>query len=152
VVPHHNILGIHISLRLGILADEQPEGDEPLPANANVDVKLLWMTELTLVAIGSYNDNNKRNMAWKWFTHVCPLAHPTMDPDAKIWYHASDMILHIHSDASYLSVSNARNLLGGLLFCGDKPPNEENINGSILNVAAIIKNVVVSAAGSEEVP
>jgi hypothetical protein len=25
-------------------------------------------------------------------------------PDATIRYHASDMILHIHSDASYLSV------------------------------------------------
>jgi hypothetical protein len=29
--------------------------------------------------------------------------------DATIRYHASDMILHIHSDASYLSISNARN-------------------------------------------
>jgi uncharacterized coiled-coil protein SlyX len=28
-------------------------------------------------------------------------------PDSTIRYHASDMILHIHSDASYLSVSNA---------------------------------------------
>jgi hypothetical protein len=28
-------------------------------------------------------------------------------PDATIIYHASDMILHIHSDASYISVSNA---------------------------------------------
>jgi hypothetical protein len=29
------------------------------------------------------------------------------DPDATIIYHASHMILNIHSDASYLSVSNA---------------------------------------------
>jgi hypothetical protein len=36
-------------------------------------------------------------------------------PDATIRYHASDMILPIHSDASYLSVSNARSHLGGLL-------------------------------------
>jgi hypothetical protein len=28
-------------------------------------------------------------------------------PDTTIRYHASDMILNIHSDASYLSVSNA---------------------------------------------
>jgi hypothetical protein len=42
--------------------------------------------------------------------------------DTTIRYHASDMILHIHSDASYLSVSNARSRLGGLFFCGDKPP------------------------------
>jgi hypothetical protein len=44
-------------------------------------------------------------------------------PDATIRYHASDMILHIHSDASYLSVSNARSRLGGLFFLGNKPPS-----------------------------
>jgi hypothetical protein len=37
-------------------------------------------------------------------------------PDATIRYHASDMILHIHGDASYLSVSHARSHLGGLFF------------------------------------
>jgi hypothetical protein len=51
-------------------------------------------------------------------------------PDATIRYHASDMKLHIHSDASYLSVSNARSRLGGLFFLGNK-------------------NVVASAAESE---
>jgi hypothetical protein len=70
-------------------------------------------------------------------------------PDATIRYHASDMILHIHSDASYLSVSNARSRLGGLFFCGDKSPHEDNINDSILNVASVIKNMVASAAESE---
>jgi hypothetical protein len=59
------------------------------------------------------------------------------------------MILHIHSDASYLSVSNARIRLGGLFFCGDKSPHEDNLNGSILNVTSVIKNVVASAAESE---
>jgi hypothetical protein len=70
-------------------------------------------------------------------------------PDATIRYHASDMILHIHSDASYLSVSNAHSRLGGLFFCGDKSPQQDTLNGSILNVAAVIKNVVASAAESE---
>jgi hypothetical protein len=59
------------------------------------------------------------------------------------------MILHIHSDASYLSVSNARSRLGGLFFCGDKSPHEDKLNGSILNMASVIKNVVASAAESE---
>jgi hypothetical protein len=72
-------------------------------------------------------------------------------PDATIRYHASDMILYIHSDASYLSVSNARSRLGGLFFCGDKPPQEDNLNGSILNVASVLNNVVASAAESEVV-
>jgi hypothetical protein len=70
-------------------------------------------------------------------------------PDAIICYHASYMILHNHSDASYLSVSNARSRLGGLFFCGDKPPLQDNLNDSIINVASVIKNVVASAAESE---
>jgi hypothetical protein len=70
-------------------------------------------------------------------------------PDAATRYHASDLILRIHSDTSYLSVSHARSRLGGLFFCGDTPPNEENLNGSILNVAFVIKNVAAPAAESE---
>jgi hypothetical protein len=70
-------------------------------------------------------------------------------PDATIRHHALYMILHIHSDASYLSVSNALSRLGGLFFCGDKPPLEDTLNGSILNVVSVIKNVVASAAESE---
>jgi hypothetical protein len=67
-------------------------------------------------------------------------------PDATIRYHASDMILQIHSDASYLSVSNARSRLGGLFILGNKSPDQETLNGSNLNVAAVIKKVVASAA------
>jgi hypothetical protein len=72
------------------------------------------------------------------------------NPEATIRYHASDMILHIHSDASYLSVSNARSRLGGMFFCGYKSPQQDNLNGSILNVATVINNVVASAAESED--
>jgi hypothetical protein len=63
-------------------------------------------------------------------------------PDATLRYHASDMVLHIHSDASYLSVSNARSRLGGLFFLGNKFTEQETLNVSILNIAAIIKSVV----------
>jgi hypothetical protein len=59
------------------------------------------------------------------------------------------MILHIHSDASYLSVSNARSRLGGRFFLGNESPKQDKLNGSILNVASVIKNVVASAAESE---
>jgi hypothetical protein len=70
-------------------------------------------------------------------------------PDATIRYHAYDMILNIHIDSSYLSVSNARSRLGGLFFLGNKSPEQETLNGSILNVAATIKNEVASAVESE---
>jgi hypothetical protein len=59
------------------------------------------------------------------------------------------MILHIHIDASYLSVSNAHSRLRGLFFFGDKSPQQDNLNGSIPNVASVIKNVVASADESE---
>jgi hypothetical protein len=52
------------------------------------------------------------------------------------------MILHIHSDASYLSVSNERSRLGDLFFCGNKSPEQDKLNGSILNVVSVIKNAV----------
>jgi hypothetical protein len=59
------------------------------------------------------------------------------------------MILYIHSDASYLSVSNARSRFGGLFVLGNKFPEQDTLNGSILNVAAVIKKVVASAAEPE---
>jgi hypothetical protein len=70
-------------------------------------------------------------------------------PDATIRYHAFDMVLHIHSNASYLSVSNSRSRLGGLFFLGNKSPEHKTINGYILNVASVIKNVVASDAESK---
>jgi hypothetical protein len=66
-------------------------------------------------------------------------------PDTTIRYHVSDMILHIHSDAPYLSVSNARSRLGGLFFCGDKSPQQDKRNGSILNVVAYAAESEVGA-------
>jgi hypothetical protein len=69
--------------------------------------------------------------------------------DATIRYHASDMILYIHSDASYLSVSKARSRLGGPFLLGKKSPKQDIFNRSILNVASVIKNVVASSAKSE---
>jgi hypothetical protein len=69
--------------------------------------------------------------------------------DATIRYHASKMILYINSDASYLSVSNTRSRLGGLFFLGNKPPEHDKLDGSILNVAPVIKIVVAPAAESE---
>jgi hypothetical protein len=70
-------------------------------------------------------------------------------PEATIRYHASDMILHVHSDAPYMSVSNTRSRLGGLFFLGNKNPDQDKLNGSIINVASVIKNVVASAAEAE---
>jgi hypothetical protein len=68
--------------------------------------------------------------------------------DAVITYHASDMKLAAHSDASYLSEPKARSRAGGHFFLSSSaeiPPN----NGAILNIAHIIKHVMASATEAE---
>ncbi len=70
---------------------------------------------------------------------------------ATIRYVASDMILNVHSDASYLSEPRARSRIGALFFLGSnpKPRNPIKLNGSIHTVATICKFVVASAAEAE---
>jgi hypothetical protein len=50
------------------------------------------------------------------------------NPDATIRYHKSDIILHIRSKASYISVSHARIRLGGLFYCRNKHPQADKLN------------------------
>ncbi len=68
--------------------------------------------------------------------------------DAVLSYHASDMVLAVHSDPSYLSEPKACIRAGGHFFLLSDtiiPPN----NGSVLNTAHIIKNVMSSATEAE---
>ena len=66
-------------------------------------------------------------------------------------YVASEMILNVHSDASYLSKSHARSRLGGYFFLGGNPKPHKPIylNGPIHTMANICKFVVASAAEAE---
>jgi len=69
-------------------------------------------------------------------------------PDAILTFHASNMILNVHSDASYLIEPKARSRAGGHFFMSsgeEDPPN----NGAVANVATIIKSVMSSAAEAE---
>jgi hypothetical protein len=66
-------------------------------------------------------------------------------PETKIRYHASDMILHIHSDASYVSENEAKSRAGGFFYMGNK--NDKKLtNGAILIVSKVLKHVMSSAA------
>jgi hypothetical protein len=57
------------------------------------------------------------------------------------------MILAIHSDVAYLVEPEARSRAGGFFYLGNK--DGKLINGSILMIAKIIKNVVSSASEAE---
>ncbi len=68
--------------------------------------------------------------------------------DAVLSYHASNMVLAVHSDASYLSEPKAHSRAGGHFFLSSDttiPPN----NGTVLSIAHIIKNVMSSATEAE---
>ena len=73
--------------------------------------------------------------------------------NTKIHYTASDMILYIHSDASYLSEPRARSRAGRYYFLGDNrpdmttpPTNSPRLNGPIHSISRIMSNVMGSAA------
>ncbi len=68
--------------------------------------------------------------------------------DAVLSYHASDMVLAVHRNTSYLSEPKACSRAGGNFFLSSDttiPPN----NGAVLNIAHIIKNVMSSATEAE---
>ena len=67
---------------------------------------------------------------------------------AVIAYHASDMVLACHSDASYLSEPGAISRAGGNFFMSSNAAILAN-NGSVLNIVQIIKTVMTSAAEAE---
>ena len=71
--------------------------------------------------------------------------------NATVRYVASDMVLNIHSDASYLSEPRAQSRLGGTYFMGSLPKDGKpiQINGPIQIHASICKFVVTSAAEAE---
>ena len=71
--------------------------------------------------------------------------------NAKVRYKASNMVLNIHSDASYLSETKARSRIAGYFFLGSVPQNDKPIplNGAIHVQCGILKSVVTSAAEAE---
>ena len=73
------------------------------------------------------------------------------NPDAKVRYHASEMVLNIHSDASYLSEPRAKSRLAGHFFLGSVPKKGESIkmNGAIYVACGVLRIVVCSAAEAE---
>jgi hypothetical protein len=71
-------------------------------------------------------------------------------PETKIRYHASDMILHIHSDASYLSENEAKSRVSGFFYMGNKTNTDKKItNGAILIISKVLKHVMSSPAEAE---
>ena len=85
----------------------------------------------------------------KYVTHLLDYCH--IHTDAKVRYHASDMILHIHSDASYNSEAKERSQAGGNVYLGNTVSARPTMynNGAILNTSTIMRNVMASTSEAE---
>lgn len=112
-----------------------------------------------LVALGSLAAAQSKGTqaTAKACTHL--LNYCATHPHAVVRYKASAMVLHVHSDASYLSEPQARSRVGGIHYLSDKvepspsapapgqPP--PMFNGAVLVTSSIMKMVVSSAAEAE---
>jgi hypothetical protein len=101
-----------------------------------------------LVALGSL-----ASAQTKATTNTMKAAHQLLDyaathPDAKVRFNKSDMILQMHSDASYLSESEARSRAGGIAFMAGTTPQNQ-LNGAVHIHSSIMKNVLSSATEAE---
>ena len=76
------------------------------------------------------------------------LNYASTHQDAVFTYTRSDMVLVIHSDASYLSKPKAQSQAGGHFFLTSDTEDPIN-NEAVLNLAQLIKAVLSSAAEAE---
>eukprot|EP00980_Cylindrotheca_fusiformis_P027368 scaffold20194_cov75-Cylindrotheca_fusiformis.AAC.1 len=84
------------------------------------------------------------------------LNYAATNPDATIRFYASDMVLYVESDASYLSETKARSRVAGFHYLSDKMPNPTDpnakpppMNGAINVTCKVMKAVLSSAAEAE---
>jgi hypothetical protein len=81
---------------------------------------------------------------------IKPLNYCNTHPETKIRYHASDMILHIQSDSSYLSEKEAKSRAGEFFYMGSSTNTDKKLtNGAILIISKVLKHVMSSAAEAE---
>ena len=101
------------------------------------------LTALSELSSAQATATNATKRACQQFLDYC-----ASHPNGSVRYHASDMILKLHSDSSYLNAVGARSRQGGHLYLGNKS-KPDILNGAVLNLAAIMKMVLSSAAKAE---
>ena len=104
-----------------------------------------------LTALGSITAQQAKGTEKMYVGTLWLLNYYATYPNAMICYTSSDMIIHIHSDASYLSEPQARSRAGGHYFLGDERPNMSNppttrpwINNPIHSISRIMSNIMGS--------
>jgi hypothetical protein len=105
-----------------------------------------------LVALGTIASQQSKGTQAMAHARTQLLNYTAAHPDVTVRYHASDMYLYVHSDASYLSEAYARSRAGGIFFLSQhpadpsKPPAPTAIpppqNGAIHIISTIMRNII----------
>ena len=77
------------------------------------------------------------------------LTYATSHPNATIKFYNPNMILKIHSDASYLSEHQGRSRAGGHFYLGNQEDIPNPPNGPVLNTTGILANIMSAASEAE---
>ena len=111
--------------------------------------KAVDLTMLVTISDLSQAQANSNESTLQMLVHL--LNYAATHPDTKVHFHRSGMILHVHSDGSYLSVSKARSRVGGFFFLADNNNSLEHAkpNRAVHVISTILKNVMSSAAETE---
>ena len=69
------------------------------------------------------------------------LNYAASHPDAKVSFHKSGMMLHAHSEGSFLSITKARSRAAGFFFLAnnDSKPSDSKPNGDMHVQSTILK-------------
>jgi hypothetical protein len=94
-----------------------------------------------LVALGTFAEAQTKGTEQTAQACTNLLNYAATHPNTTIQYKASDMILHIHSDASYCSELKSRSRVGGYMLMGNSTTNLP-INGAIYVVSQIMNTVM----------
>jgi hypothetical protein len=107
--------------------------------------------ELTLIMpVNVLDSEQPKATAATWDKIIKLLNYCTTHLEATLRYHASDMILNIHSDASYLSEREAKSRAGGFFYTGSSTDTPNKLtNGSILIISTFLRHVMSLAAEAE---
>jgi hypothetical protein len=109
-----------------------------------------------LVALGSLAEEQTKGTANTAKAVSQLLDYAATHPDASIRYSASGMILHLDSDASYLSLPKACSRAGGFYHLSARsnnptkaPTQTPPLNGPVHILCNKLRNVMASAAEAE---
>ena len=137
-----------------------PDDSEPIDADETKRLQRVLGTLLfyaravdgsMLVALGTLGAAQTKGtrQTIKALKHL--LNYAASHPDATVRYQASDMILTLHSDASYLSEAEARSRAGGYFYFDNQPESKPlpQVNDNILINSIIMRQVLASATEAE---